>query len=113
MVGAVADGDPADGVVFLPAGGEAGAVHDVASDLRPLIIGQHLVLGGGADRAVPGGAVEAAWPEGGVRLLEEAVEPAEVAVAVGEQGWFQFGGVAPSAMRCGSVCSSRRPGPKR
>jgi hypothetical protein len=84
VVVAVADGDPADGVVFLPAGGEAGAVHDVAGDLRPLIIGEHLVFGGGADRAVPVGAVEPARSEGGVWLLEQPVEVAEVAVAVGK-----------------------------
>jgi hypothetical protein len=96
VVLAVADGDPADRVVVLPAGCEAGAVHDVTGDLRPLIIGQHLVLGGGADRAMPDRAFEAARPERGVRLLEKAVEVAEVAVAVGEEKWFQFGEVAPS-----------------
>src|ERR1035438_683556 len=96
MVVAVADGDPADGVVVLPVWGEASAVHDVTGDLRPLVIGEHLVFRGGADRAVPDGAVEPAPPESGVRLLGEAVEVAEAAVAVGAQRWFQFGGMPPS-----------------
>jgi hypothetical protein len=97
----VADGDPADRVILLPVGGETGTVHEVAGDLRPFVIGQGLVLGGGADRAVPDGALEAARPEGGVRLLEETVESAEVAVAIGPERWLQLGRVTPSSDEVG------------
>jgi hypothetical protein len=70
-------------------------VHDVPGDLRPLIIGQHPVLRGGADRAVPDGTAEAARPECSVRLLEQADEPAEIAAAAGAQRRLQLGRVPP------------------
>ena len=65
-------------------------------DLRPLVVGQRVVFRGGADRAVPDGAVEPARPERGVRLLEQAAELAEVAAAVRAQRGFEFGWVPPS-----------------
>ena len=96
VVSAVADGDPADCIVVLPVGCQPGAVHDVGGDLRPLVVGQRVVLRGGADRAVPDGAVEPARPECRVQLLEQAAELSEVAVAVGAQRRFEFSWVAPS-----------------
>jgi hypothetical protein len=45
---------------------------------------------------VPHRAVEPARPERGVRLLEEAVESAEVAVAIEAQRWLQLDRVPPS-----------------
>jgi hypothetical protein len=69
VIAAVPDRDPPDRVVFLAVGRQAGAVHDVGGDLRPLIVGQHPVFWGGADRAVPDGPGEAARTERGVRLL--------------------------------------------
>ena len=96
MVGGVADRDPADRVVVLPVGGQAGAVHDVAGELGPFVVGQHPVAGGGADRAVPDRPVEAAVAERVLGLLEQAGEVAEVAAAVVAERGFQFGGVAPA-----------------
>ena len=76
------DRDPADRVVFLPVRGQAGAVHDVAGDLRPLVIGEGPVFRGSPDGAVPHRARRSARAEGGVRLLEQAVQVAEVATTV-------------------------------
>ena len=96
VVGGVADGDPADRVVVLAVGGEAGAVHDVAGDLGPFVVRQHPVAGGGADRAVPDRFGDAAVAERFLGLLEQAGEVAEVAVAVVAERGFEFGGVAPA-----------------
>jgi len=84
VIAAVPDGDPPHRVIFLAAGREAGAVHDVGGDLRPLIIGQHPVFRGGANRAVPDRPGETAWPERGVRLLQEPVQLPEVPSVVGK-----------------------------
>src|SRR5262249_15573962 len=73
-----------------------GAVHDLAGDLRPLIIGQHPVTGRSADRTMPHRAVEPALAERVVRLLEQAVEVPEVAMTVRAQRRFQFGRVTPA-----------------
>ena len=82
MIRGVPDRDPADRVVVLAVGGEAGAVHDVAGDLRPLVVGEHPVVRGGPDRAVPHRAGRSARAEGVVGLLEQAGQVAEVAAAV-------------------------------
>jgi hypothetical protein len=111
VIGSVADGDPAAPVVLLPAGRQASAVHDVPGDLRPLVIGQHPVFGGGADGAVPDRAIEAARPEHGVRLLEQAAQAAEVAAAVRAQRRLQLGRVPPPGdqMRIGVLLAPPRP----
>ena len=96
VVRGVPDRDPADRVVVLAVGGEAGAVHDVAGELGPFVVGQHPVAGGGADRAVPDRFGDAAVAERFLGLLEQAGEVAEVAVAVVAERGFEFGGVAPA-----------------
>ena len=50
------DRDPSDRVILLAVRGQAGAVHDLASDLRPLIIGEDPVVWSRADGAMPHGA---------------------------------------------------------
>ena len=80
----------------LAVGRQSGAVHNVTRDLRPLVVGQRVAFRGGADRAVPDGAVEPARPERGVRLLEQAAEPCESRGGVREQRGFEFGWVRPS-----------------
>ena len=96
VVGGVPDRDPADRVVVLAVRGEAGAVHDVAGELGPFVVGEHPVAGGGADRAVPDRFGEAAVAERFLGLLEQAGEVAEVAVAVVAERGFEFGGMAPA-----------------
>lgn len=70
MVGAVPDRDPADGVVVLSDRCEAGPVHDVASDLRPLSIRQRPIFRSSTDRAVPHRPGKTTRAESGVRLLQ-------------------------------------------
>jgi len=41
----VPDRDPADRVILLPIRGQAGAVHDLAGNLRPLVIRQDPIPG--------------------------------------------------------------------
>ena len=72
MIRGVTARDPPDRVVLLAVGGEAGAVHDLASDLRPFVIGEVLVVRGGPDEAVPYGAARSARAEGVVWLSEQA-----------------------------------------
>ena len=72
VVRGVPDRDPADRVVVLAVRGEAGAVHDVAGELGPFVVGEHPVAGGGADRAVPDRFGEAAVAERFLGLLEQA-----------------------------------------
>ena len=84
MIRGVTARDPPDRVVLLAVGGEAGAVHDLASDLRPFVIGEVLVVRGGPDGAVPYGAARSARAEGVVWLSEQAgcakvTEPISVA----------------------------------
>ncbi len=90
---------------------EARPVHDVPGDLSPLIIGQHPVLRGGADRTVPDGPAEAARSEGSMGLLEQPDEPAEIAAAVRSQRRLQLGRVPPSGdkMRIGVLLTPPRP----
>jgi hypothetical protein len=75
------DRDPADRVVLLVIGRQAGAMHDVAGDLRPLVVGEDPIVGGGPDRAVPHWAERSVRAGRGVGLLEQAVQVTEVAVA--------------------------------
>ena len=70
-------------------------MHDLAGGLCPLVVGQHAVLRRGADRAVPHRPVEPVRAERRVRLLQQAVQPAELAAAVIAQRWFQLGRVPP------------------
>jgi hypothetical protein len=90
-----------------------GSVRSGASFPPPNHTGVPARVRGGTDRAMPDGAAEAPRPERGVRLLEQPVEPAEVAVTAGEQRRFQFGGVPPSGdeVRIGVLLPP--PGPKR
>jgi len=67
----VPDGDPADGLVFLPVGRQPGAVHDLVRDGGPFVIGQHPVVGSGAHRAVPYRPRVAPLAESGLRLLQQ------------------------------------------
>ena len=92
----MADGDPANPVVFLAVPGQAGAVHHVMSDLRPLIIAEQLVARRGAHRAVPD------WPgvpplaQRVVRLVQQPVQLAEVPGAVRAQRRLQLGRMTPA-----------------
>jgi hypothetical protein len=55
VVGCVPDGDPADGVVVLAGGGQAGVGHDLLGGMCPFSVRQHPVAGGGARDAAPDG----------------------------------------------------------
>ena len=79
---AVPDGDPADGLVLLPVGGQAGAVHHVVCDDGPFVVGQHPVVGSGAHRAVPYRPGAGPRAECGLRLQEQPGQLGEVAFAV-------------------------------
>ena len=65
------DRHPADRLIVLSMRGQPGPVHDVAGDLRPLLFGEHPVLRGGPDRAVPYRPLESARAQRGVWLLEQ------------------------------------------
>jgi len=52
--------------------GQPGAVYHVGGDLRPFIIGQPPVFGGGAHHAVPYRPGESALAQDGDRLLQQA-----------------------------------------
>ena len=92
----MADRDPADRVVVLAPGRQPGPVHDVAGDLRPLVIREHPVARGGPDRAMPHGTLEPALAERRMRLLEQARQVAEVAATIRAQRRLQLGGVPPA-----------------
>lgn len=64
MIQGVTARDPPDRVVLLAVRDEAGAVHDLASDLHPFVIGEVPVVRGGPDGAVPYGAARSARAEG-------------------------------------------------
>ena len=93
---AVPDRDPPDGVVFLPVGAQPGAVHHVAGNLRPLLVGQHLVPPGGAHRQVPHRAAEPVHAHRRVRLLEQAGQFPEIPRAIGAKRRLQLGRMAPA-----------------
>jgi hypothetical protein len=111
VVGGVPDGDPPDGVVVLPVPGQPGPVHHGGGDARPFAVGQQRVTGRGPQRAVPYRALISAGAEGGMGLVEQAVQRAEVTAAVGLEGWFEFGGVPPSGddVRAGVLVAAARP----
>ena len=93
---AVPDGDPADGLVFLTAGGQPGAVHHLVRDGRPFVIGQHPVAGSGAHRAVPDRPRVAPLAESGLRLLQQPGQLGEVPLAVRPQRRFETGRMTPA-----------------
>jgi hypothetical protein len=93
---AVPDGDPADGLVFLTAGGQPGAMHDLVRDGRPFVIGQHPVAGSGAHRAVPDRPRVAPLAESGLRLLQQPGQRGEVPPSVRPQRRFEAGGMTPA-----------------
>ena len=82
------DRDPPDRVILQPARGQAGAVHYVAGDLRPFVIGEVPVVRSSANGAVPDGPGRSARAQGGVWLLEQAGQVPEVAAAVLSERWF-------------------------
>ena len=94
-----------------PGGSRWLAVHDVAGDLRPLLFGEHPVLRGGPDRAVPYRPLESARAQRGLWLLEQPGQAAEVAAAVLTERGFQFGRVAPASheVRVGVLFVAARP----
>ena len=96
VVVAVPDGDPAGGLVFLPVGRQAGAVHHLVRYGRPLIVGQHAVFGGGAHRAVPHGPGIPVPAHGCLRLQQQPGQLGEVAFAVGPQRGLQRGRMTPA-----------------
>jgi hypothetical protein len=81
MVIAVPDRYPPDAIIFLPVRGQAGAVHHVAGDLRPLIIREHLVAGRGPHRAVPHRALEPP-PQRVVGLVQQPGQPPEIPLPI-------------------------------
>ena len=96
MVLAVPDRHPADGVVFLAERRQPGAVHDLAGDLRPLVVAERLVLGRGAHRAVPHRPGEPPPAHRGVRLVQQPGQPTEIPPAVLAQRRLQLSRVAPA-----------------
>jgi hypothetical protein len=96
VIRGVTDRDPADRVVILAVGRQPGPVHDVAGDLRPLVIRERPVTPGGPNRAVPDGTLEPARAERRMRLLEQAVQVAEVAAAIVPDRRLQLGGMPPA-----------------
>lgn len=70
VISGMPDGDPADRVILVAVAREAGAVHNVVRDLRPLVIRQDPVARSGPDRAVPHRSFEAAGAERGLRLVQ-------------------------------------------
>jgi hypothetical protein len=92
----MADRDPADRLVVLAAGREPGAVHDVARQPSPLIIGQHPVLRRRADRAMPHRLAQTPRSQRRVRLAEQPVQPAKIPAPIGAQRRLQPGRVPPA-----------------
>ena len=97
MIRSVPDRHPADRLIVLAIWGKPGPVQDVAGDLRPLLIGEHPVPRGGADRAVPHRPLEPAQAQHGVWLLEQPGQAAEIAAPVPTERGLQFGWVAPAS----------------
>ena len=83
MVIAVPDGDPADGLIFLTVGGQAGSVHHVMRDGGPFVVAEHPVFRRGPHRAVPHRPRIGPLAEGGLRLQQQPHEPGEVSLAIG------------------------------
>ncbi len=108
----VPDRDPADRLVVLLVGRQAGAVHDVAGQPSPLGVGQHPVPRRGPDHAMPDGLSEPARAQRGVRLIEKPVQPTEVPMPVGPQRRLQLSRVPPSGdqVRIGVLLAP--PGPE-
>ena len=96
VVVAVPDGDPADRVVFLPVGCQAGAVHDFARHLSPLFVAEHPVAGSGTGHAMPHRPSGSTRSQRGKCLLQQAVQAPEVPPAAWAQRRFELGRVPPS-----------------
>jgi hypothetical protein len=95
VVLAVADGDPADGLIFLPVRRQPGAVHHVMRDGGPFVVGQQPVFRRGPQRAVPHRPRVGPLAERGLRLQEQAGQFGEVPRAIGPQRGFQVSRVTP------------------
>jgi hypothetical protein len=109
----VADGDPSAGQL-VAVGGDAGCGDDPAGDRGPFGVGEVAVAGCGAYGAVP--HVLGRYPP--CLFGSQAGVQVESAGELGDGGVGVAAGVGAPAMSqaatmCGSVCSSRRPGPKR
>ena len=96
VVIAVPDRHPADGIVFLAERGQAGTVHHIAGDLRPLIVRQRLVLRRGPHRAMPHRPGEPPRAHRGVRLVQQPEQTPEIPPAVLAQRRLQLGRVPPA-----------------
>ena len=96
MVIAVPDSHPADGIVFLAERGQAGTAHHIASDLRPLVVRQRLVLRRGPHRAMPHRPGEPPRAHRGVRLVQQPEQTPEIPPAILAQRRLQLGRVPPA-----------------
>ena len=85
----------ARGLLEFAVRGQPGPVHNIAGDLRPLLFGEHPVLRGGPDRAVPHRPLESVRAQRGVWLLEQPSQATEVAAAILTQRWLQLIWFAP------------------
>jgi hypothetical protein len=121
VIRSMPDRHPADRLIVLAMRGQPGPVHNVAGDLRPLLIGEHPVPRGGPDRAVPHRPLEPAGPAR--RVAAEATRPGG-----GSRGACPDGAPAPArpgrasrprgagscALRCGRArigsTAAQRPG---
>jgi hypothetical protein len=94
VVRAVPDRDPPDRLIVLPVRGQAGPVHHVPGDLRPLRIGQHPVPGRGADRAVPHRFRGPVTAQRVMRPAQQAGKPPEIPAPARPPSRFQLVWVA-------------------
>ena len=109
VVVGVVYGDPPAGLV-VAVFGDAGGVDDAAGDFGPLGVGEVAVAGGGTDPAVP----EVPGRSPVLRKGEDGEVESVVSclrVADGSRPGSGASSDIQAATRCGSVCSSRRPGP--
>ena len=95
VVIAVPDRDPPHALVFLAVTGQAGAVHHVAGDLRPLIVAERLVTRRGAHHRMPHRPAASPLAQGGVRLVQQPEQPPEIPCPVRAQRRLQLGRVPP------------------
>jgi len=111
VITGVPDGDPANRVVFLAPSGQAGAVHDLGGRVRPFLVAEHPVTRSCPGHAMPHRTIGSACAQGRDRLLQQAVEPAEVPGSSWSQRWFELSGVPPSGddMRVGVLLTPAGP----